>query len=130
MLFDKKTALSFASGLAAFPSALAGALLDVPGRPFKHDVNYVFNLINADIQPVSTFRLFTCQYSASMSSRMVTLVPLFLSMGEPFNHRVTRPGRSDLCVSHFHGPTIFATKGDHLNAYCIALCLIQVLMRF
>ena len=49
---------------------------------------------------------------------MGSLAPLFLSMGEAFVGCVTLPGQTDLLwlyVSQFHGPTIFANKGDHLN---------------
>jgi len=60
MLLDMRTVLSFACGLAAFPGALAVALQDTSGQPYGGHVDYVFNLVNADIQPVSTFPLLAC----------------------------------------------------------------------
>ena len=49
---------------------------------------------------------------------MDTLAPLFLSMGEPLDYYLTLPSQSYLLqssFSQFHGPTIYATKGDRLN---------------
>jgi hypothetical protein len=59
MLFDKKTVLSLASALAALPGALAVAVLqNTSGQSNGAHVDYVFNIKNADIQPVSTVPLF------------------------------------------------------------------------
>ena len=132
MLFNRKNVLSFACGLATVSGALAVVLQDTSGQPYGGHVDYVFNLVNADIYPVSPFRLLGCQCSSVPASRMDTLAPLFLSMGEPFHHLFTLPIHSDLFrsyISQFHGPTIFATKGDQLNVCCLAQLLIRALTR-
>lgn len=126
MLFDKNAILSLAlaSGLATFPAALGTAIRDTSGNPYgSGHVDYVFNLANADIQPVSTFPLLPSQSILTMASRMGTLALLFLSMSEPSDHLITLPAQSHLLRPYFrqfHGPTILATKGDRLNVCFIA----------
>ena len=130
MLFDKKAvfSLALASGLASFPAALGAAIQDTSGNPYgSGHVDYVFDLANADIQPVSTFPLIPCQFILTLASRMDTLALLFLSMGEPLHHNLTFFAQSHLLqlyFSQFHGPTILATKGDRLNVCCIAQPLV------
>lgn len=51
MLLRKSLAL--ASALAAFPGVLAVVLQDTSGKPYGGHVDYVFNIANADVQPVS-----------------------------------------------------------------------------
>lgn len=48
-----RKSLAFASALAAFPGALAVALQDTSGQPYGGHVDYVFDIANADVQPVS-----------------------------------------------------------------------------
>jgi len=129
MLFNKNAVLSLASALVALPAVLAAAVLqDTSGKPNGGHVDYVFDIANANVEPVSTFPLLSSSSQFQMASRMDTLAPLFLSTGEsPYTYISLRDPNltsSDPVSSQFHGPTIYATKGDRLNVCYITQHLV------